>query len=160
MRQDARAGLERLEPEAGEEAALRPLGRGARDAVGLLVDVDRRPRILVERPVGAPRRQRPRGPPVAVVLAVAGLLERSVEPDDVAGCRGTAGADRSASRTSYGGATTAAEVADLIRVIAEGAERTDLGHGLLGSDGRSTGGSGGGARAGDAATAARTGIVR
>ena len=75
--------------------------------VGLLVDVDRRVRVLAQRPVGAPRRQRPGGPPIAVVGLVAGLLGREVEPDDVRRVAGDqALAHVAGSMTSYGGATT------------------------------------------------------
>ena len=113
MRQDAGLRAERLEPEPGEEAALGPLDVGAGHAVGLLVDVDRRVRVLAERPVGAPGGERPRGAPVAVVGLVAGLLGRQVEADDVG--RSWRASRRALGRppmTSYGGATTGAEVAD------------------------------------------------
>ena len=75
--------------------------------VGLLVDVDRRVRVLAQRAVGAPGREGPGRAPVAVVGLVAGLLGRQVEAHDV----GRVAARRARARslgamTSYGGRTT------------------------------------------------------
>ena len=78
VRQDARRPGRTPRDGAGRRS--RAGSRGdvrAGHAVGLLVDVDRRMRVLVERPVRAPRRQRPGRPPIAVVGLVAGLLARA-----------------------------------------------------------------------------------
>ena len=84
MGQHAAAGPERLDPQPGEEAALRPLDVRAGDAVGLLVHVDARARVLAQRPVGPPRRERARDAAVVVVrVLVVGLRGRQVEPDGV-----------------------------------------------------------------------------
>ena len=102
-------------------------------------------RVLAQRAVRAPRGQRPRGAPIAVVGLVAGLLGRQVEADDVRRVARRRGARRSSgSMTSYGGATTCARSPTARRVEAQGAEGSDLGHGTLGGRraGRRLGGRG------------------
>jgi hypothetical protein len=68
------ARVERLQPQPGEIPALRPLDVAAREAIGLLVDVDRRMRVLAQRPIRAPGGQGPCRPPIAVVRSVTGLV--------------------------------------------------------------------------------------
>ncbi len=53
MRSDARVEPERLEPDAGEDASANSLDIGARNAIHLFVRVEARPRISVQRAVGA-----------------------------------------------------------------------------------------------------------
>ena len=127
VRQDAGAGLEWLEAEPGEEAALGPLGRAARHRVRLLVDVDRRARILVERPIGPPRGERPGDPPVAIVLAVADLVGGRVEADDVAVVPGDQAAPVVRREHVVRRSHDRRRVPDRLGVVAKGAERTDLG---------------------------------
>ena len=58
VRQHRRSRPERLDAEPREEPALRAHDGGARDPVGLLVDVDRRARVLAQGPVRSPGGQR------------------------------------------------------------------------------------------------------
>ncbi len=83
VRQDASARDQRLESEPPEEPALGPLDVRAGDAVGLLVDVQARLGVLAEGAVGAPRGERPRGPPIPVVGLVAELVGRQVQTHHV-----------------------------------------------------------------------------
>lgn len=130
VRKHAGPRTKRLQPQSAEEAALCPLSVRTRDAVRLLVDVDRRTRVLVEGPVGAPGSQRPRRAPVAIVRLVAGFDAGHVEANDVlrvAGekARGLLRADDVIRRGHDGG-----QVANRLGVVAQGTERADLGHGL------------------------------
>ena len=84
VRQHPAVGPERLEPQPGEEPALRPLDVRARDPIGLLVHVHARARVLAQRPVGAPRGERARHAAVAVVGILVGRLRgRQVQADGV-----------------------------------------------------------------------------
>ena len=133
--QNAGAWLERLQTEAGEEAALRSLDIRARHAIDLLVDVDRRPRILVERPVGAPSGECPGGPTVAIVLGITRLLDRCIEPDDVSGIAREIASAIGGREHVVRRRDDHPRVGDRVGRIAQGAKRTDLGHGFLGSTG-------------------------
>ena len=129
VRLHARPGPERLEPQPREESPLRPDDIGPGHAIRLLVDVDRRMRVLVQRPVRAPRGERAGRPPVAVVELIARLVAGQVEADDVRGMpRKQAfvliGPDDVVRRRD-----DEAQVGNGRRIVAKGAERTDLGHG-------------------------------
>ncbi len=120
--------VERLKPKPGEEPALRPGNVRPRHEVGLLVDVDRRVGVLVERAIRAPGRQRPGRPAIAIVGFVAGLFIRLVEADDVGRVAGEqalllARVDHVIRRRD-----DERGVGDRGRVIAQGSERTDVGH--------------------------------
>ena len=126
------AGLrtERLESQPAEEAALRPLRVGAWHAVRLLVDIDRGPGFLVERPIRAPRSQGPCRAAVPFVGLVAGRDAGQVQAHDVLRVtgqktRGLLGADHVVWRRHDRG-----KVADRLGVVAQGTKRTDFGHGL------------------------------
>ena len=97
--------------------------------VGLLVRVQRGPRVAPERPIGTPGGDRPRRAPVALVGRVARLVLGQVEPDDVAGfpreeLRVRLRRDDVIRRRDDG-----REVADHLAGVAERAKRTDRGHG-------------------------------
>jgi len=81
--QDTGIRSERLEPEPAKEPSLGSFEAAAGHAVGLFVDVDRRSWVLVESPVGPPRRERSSRPPIALVRFVTELDRRQVETDDV-----------------------------------------------------------------------------
>ena len=99
-------------------------------------------RVLVERPVGAPRGERPGRPPIAVVRARRRARRR-------AGRGGRRWPGAAASRRAcssgvddvVGRRDDRREVADGRTVVAEGAERTDLGHGTSRDGGTAAGGS-------------------
>ena len=129
VRQDPRIRTVRLEPDPGEEAALCPRDVRAGNAIGLLVDVDRRVRILVERPVRAPRRQGPGRPPVAVVGCVTGLLGRQVEAHDVGRVPGHQPLTLGGVDDVVWRGDDERQVGDGRRVVAERTERADVGHG-------------------------------
>ena len=75
------SGPERLERRDGRRSLVwTPVHGRPGQAVGQLVDVERRRQVLAQGPVGAPRDEGRRGPPVAIVGPVAGLRRRQVEP--------------------------------------------------------------------------------
>ena len=134
VREDAAVRAERLEAKPREEAALGPRHVAARDAVGLLVDVDRRMGVLVERPVRAPRGERLGGPAVARVRLVTGVLAGQVETDDVGRVAGQQAlafgrADHVVRRCDH-----ERRIGDRRAVVAQGTEWADVGHGTS-SDG-------------------------
>ena len=120
--------VERMKPKPGEEPALRPDHVGPRHDVRLLVDVDRRVGVLVERAIRAPGRQRPCRPAVAIVGFVAGLFVRLVEADDVGRMAGEQALLLSRVDHVIGRRDDEREVGDRGRVIAQRSERTDVGH--------------------------------
>ena len=134
VREDAAARAEWLETEPREEAALGPRHVAARDPVRLLVDIDGRMRVLVERPVGAPRGERLGGAAVARVRLVTGVLAWQVETDDVGRVAGQqtlafGRADDVVRRRDH-----ERRIGDRRAVVAQGTERADVGHGTS-SDG-------------------------
>src|SRR5215204_124333 len=132
VRQDARLRPEWLQPKPRKEPPLRPLDVRPRHHERLLVDVDGRMRILAQGPIRAPGGQRPGGAPVAILRFIAGGFDRKVETDDV---RGVASLERRPQvrpddvvrRRDH-----EARIAHHGSVETERAERSDLGHGLLG----------------------------
>ena len=138
MRQHPRLGSVGLQPEPGEEPSLDPIGVGPGDAIALFVDVHGRVRILAQGPIGAPCRERPGRATIAVVRARRPAPRRAGRggrrwPDGGP----TSRARVSGSMTSYGGATTAARSPDARRLEAQGAERSEVGHGSFGMTARS-----------------------
>ncbi len=131
MGQDA-ALAERLEPDPGEEATLRPFGLAARQPVGLVVHVDRRSGILVERAIGAPGGEGAGGPTIFVVRLVAQLFRGQVEADHIPGMARQELPLLVRSDDVVRRARDQGEVAHGLGLVTQGAERTDVGHGHLG----------------------------
>src|SRR3954464_3045812 len=86
-------------------------------------------RVLVQRPIGPPRRQGPCCPTVSVVGLVTLLLRREGEPDDIQGMPGEETLVLVRFDDVIRWRDDEAEVGNGRAVIAKGAERTDLGHG-------------------------------
>jgi hypothetical protein len=132
VREHAGAGSEGFEPKPSEEPALRADDLGPRDAIFLLVDVDRGVRILVECPIGAPAGERPGGPPVAVVGLITGLLGRQVDTDDVGRVAGEQSFALGRTDDVVWRRHDERRVGDGRGVVAKSAEGTALGHGTSG----------------------------
>ena len=129
VRQHARSGPVRLQPDPREEPALGSRHVRARHAIGLLVDVDGRMGILVQGPIRPPRGQDAGGPTVAIVGLVAGLLDRQVEADDVGRVPGEQPFALVRTDDVIRRCHDEREVGDGGRIVAKGTERTDVGHG-------------------------------
>src|SRR3954447_7901821 len=132
VRQHAGTSFEGLEPQAREEAPLRPLDVRPRDAVPLLVDVRRPPRILAQRPVRPPRRERSGRSTIRVLFAVRALGARHLDPHRVLRMLREERTDLVRSDDVVWRGNDATDIADRLGVVAERTERADLGHRLLG----------------------------
>src|SRR5215211_8035044 len=83
VRPDPAPRPEGFEADAREDAAPSRLAVRPGDDVPLLVRVERRSGITPQDPFRPPRRERPTGPPIPLVLAIAGLVMGQVQPNDV-----------------------------------------------------------------------------
>jgi hypothetical protein len=97
-------------------------------------------RILVERPIGAPARERPGRPTIPFVRAVTGLLAGQIEPHDIGRMTRQQAFLLGAPDDVVGGRQDQPLVGHGRGVVAQGAERTDVGHGTSPQTGM-TGGS-------------------
>jgi hypothetical protein len=122
----------RLEAEPAEEPELGPFHGGSGHDVGLLVDIDRGPRVLMEGPVRPPGGERPGRPPVALLGILAGLRRRQVEPDDVPGVPSQEPALLVRGDHVVRRAENERQVPHGLGAEAERAKRADVGHGFLG----------------------------
>ena len=142
VRQHLGVGAIALQSEPCEEPALDALGICVRYPVALLVRVDRWMGVLPERAVRPPARQRPSGTSVSIVRAVSRLLDRQVEPDDVRRMAGDEALARRRVDHVIGRRHDRSEVTDTRRLVAQGAERSEIGHGSFRDDGTRPAGSG------------------
>ena len=139
--QHARPRTERLEAEPGEEPALGPLHGAAGDDIGLLVDVDRRVRVLAQGAVRAPCGEGPGSAAVAIVRGVTCLVRGQVKPHDVDRMARDEGRALLGRDHVVRWRHDEPEVSDDGRIEPEGTERADLGHMLLGECGSKADGS-------------------
>ena len=129
VRQDAAAWTERLEREACEEASLPAFGARAWQPVRLLVGVERWREVLAQRAVGAPGHEGRGGPPVSIVGPIAGLGGGQVEQHRVARMPARQPPLQLGRDDVIRRADDVGEVADGCRVVAQGAEWSQRGHG-------------------------------
>ena len=115
----SRSVRQRLQPQAREETALCPLDGRARQAVGLLVDIDGGAGVLVERAIRSPLGEGAGCPSIALVGRVARQLGGQVETH---GIRVLGRRDDVIGRTDH-----QPHVADRFRLVAKGAECSDSG---------------------------------
>ena len=124
-----RAGAERLQLDPCVEAALDHAYQRAGGRVGLLVHVERRARVLRERPVRAPAREGAgRGAVLVVWVGRAGQVDGQVDRDDVAWIARSEGRPLGGRDHVVRRRHDAPEVRHRVAVVAQGAERANLGH--------------------------------